>query len=241
MIAVLVLFFTIAASGMMSLALDMSFRPLFASSGDIVESTEEFEQVFGQSSGAWIVAILENDGTSVPEFIRTSARMSDLVNGISHVSDVLSITTLKVPDWNRGTLSYVAPIPEYLLDPEEEEELLFQYDDLLDGTRFVNWLISADGSRLLLAARLDLPLHDLDSRRVVIKEFKSLLQSQAPNDVNLYFSGVSVVELAYEQQVLKDQVIATILTTAVLILLLYWAHGGDRRRLRGRAGCRHGV
>jgi hydrophobe/amphiphile efflux-3 (HAE3) family protein len=227
-IVLLVLLFTVATSGMMSLALDMSFRPLFASSGDIAASTEEFEQVFGQSSGAWIVAILENDGISVPEFIRTSARMADLVNGISHVSDVLSITALKVPDWNRGTLSYVAPIPDYLLDPEEEEELLFQYDDLLDGTRFVNWLISADGSRLLLAARLDLPLQDLDSRRVVIKEFESLLRSLAPNDVNLYFSGVSVVELAYEQQVLKDQVIATTLTTAVLVLLLYWAFGNAR-------------
>ena len=52
--------------------------------------------------------------------------------------------------------------------------------------------------------------------------------SEAPTDITLYFSGVSVVELAYEQQVLRDQVIATVLTTAVLILLLYWAFGNAR-------------
>ena len=74
-IAVLGLTFVLATAGLMSLVLDMSFRPLFASGADIAEATEEFEQVFGQSSGAWIVAILENGGNSVPDFVRATARL----------------------------------------------------------------------------------------------------------------------------------------------------------------------
>lgn len=228
MIVVFVLIFSIMISGVMSLVLDMSFRPLFASGADIAVPTEEFEEVFGQSSGAWIAAILENNGSSTPEFIRATARLSDLAREIPHVSEVLSITTLRIPLWDRGALSFVAPIPEYLLDPDEEEELEYQYEDLLDGTRFVNWLVSADGSRLMLTARLDLPLEDLDGRRAVVDEFKTLLSAEAPENINLYFSGVSVVELAYEQQVLQDQIIATVLTTAVLILLLYWSFSNVR-------------
>jgi len=220
--------FAIATSGVMSLRLDMSFRPLFASGADIAEATDEFEDVFGQSSGAWIVAILENKASSRAEFIRTTAKLSEVTRDISHVSDVLSITSLRIPLWDRGSLSFVEPIPDYLLEPDEEEELEYQYDDLLDGTRFVNWLISADGSRLILAARLDLPLDDLDARRSVVNEFKTLLRAEAPEDIELQFTGVSVVELAYEQQVLRDQVIATVLTTAVLILLLYWSFGSAR-------------
>ena len=63
-IATFFLFIAVATAGVMSLGLDMSFRPLFASGKDIAEPTEEFEQVFGQSSGAWIAVILENTGNN---------------------------------------------------------------------------------------------------------------------------------------------------------------------------------
>ena len=227
-IAVLGLTFALATAGVMSLRLDMSFRPLFASGADIAAPTEEFEQVFGQSSGAWIVAILENGGNSVPDFVRATARLSERARDIPGVTEVLSLTTLRVPQWHRGALSFVAPIPEYLLDPAELEELEFQYEDLLNGTRFVNWLVSADGSRLLLAARLDLPLDDLDGRRGVVHEFEALLRAEAPAEIKLHFSGVSVVELAYEKQVLKDQLFATAITSLVLMLLLFWTFGNVR-------------
>lgn len=138
---------------------------------------------------------------------------------------MLSLTTLQTPQWDRGTLSFVSPIPQYLLVSEEEEELRLQYEQLLDGTRFVGWLVSADGSKLLLAARLDPPLEDLTARRVVVNEFEALLRSAAPPDISLHFSGVSIVELAYEQQVLNDQLLATAITSFALMLLLFWTFG----------------
>ena len=155
------LMFAIATAGLMSLKLDMSFRPLFASGAEIAEPTDEFEAIFGQSSGAWITAIVENGTGSKTEFVRTVANLSTLAADIPHVSEVLSLTSARVPQWHRSKLSFVAPVPEYLLEPSEDEELLLQFDELLDGTRFVNWLVSADGSKLLVAARVDLPLADL--------------------------------------------------------------------------------
>ena len=101
MIAILGLTFALATAGLMSLELDMSFRPLFASGADMAEPTEEFEQIFGQSSGAWIVAILENGGSTTPEFVRATARLSELARDIPQVTEVLSLTTVRLSTRSR--------------------------------------------------------------------------------------------------------------------------------------------
>ena len=220
--------FVAAGAGLGSVTLDMSFRPLFASGAEIAQPTREFEQVFGQSSGAWIIAIIENDGVSTAELLRTSARLSAVAVSVPGVSEVLSLTSLAVPQWQRDQLTFVAPLPAYLLQAGEETELGLQYAALLDGTRFVDWLVSADGTRLLLAARTGVALEDLTGRRAVVHEFKSRLQAAAPAGILLHFSGVSVVELAYESQVLRDQLVATAVTCAVLCALLLWAFDSVR-------------
>lgn len=224
-LGVFALLVLIAGSGLLRLQLDLSFRPLFASGAGIAAPTEEFEQVFGQSSGAWVTVVLENRDLSVPEFVRTLARLSDAATDVDGVTDVLSLTSIQVPQWFDSRLSFVRPIPEYLLDPVEAEELELQYDELLDGTRFVSWLVSADGDKLILSGRLDRPLDDLDGRRTTIQVFESTLRDAAPPGVELHFSGVSYVELAYERQVLRDQLVATAITSGLLFVLLYWTLG----------------
>jgi len=214
-------FFCLATIGLSQLRLDLSFRPLFASGHEIAEPTREFESVFGQSSGAWITAIVENASATTPTFFRSVSRMSDKVRSIPHVSEVSSITSVSSPQWEEGDISLINAIPRWLLEPEQQEKLELQIDSLLDGSRFVNWLVSADGSRLLVAARLDLPLDDLDGRREVIGEFKERIENEIVDGLEVQFTGVSVVELAYEEQVLRDQLIATTLTALVLTLLIY--------------------
>jgi hypothetical protein len=219
---------TSATAGLSRLQLDLSFRPLLATGEEIAEPTREFESIFGQSSGAWIVAIIENESAGVPELLRTTELLSAKARDIPHVVEVLSLTSANIPSWNGNRLSMVEPIPDYLLEPGEDEELEMQYESLLDGTRFVNWLVSPDGSRLLLAARVDLPMDDLDGRRDVIGNFTSRLKEAAPATVSLQFTGVSVVELQYEKQVLHDQLIATASTSAVLFVLLLISFGNLR-------------
>lgn len=217
--------FVAAAAGLGSMRLDMSFRPLFASGEEIAAPTREFEQVFGQASGAWMAAILDSNGASAVELLRSSARLSALVAYIPGITEVHSLTSLAVPRWERGRLTFVSPLPDYLLEAGEENELERQFAELLDGTRFVGWLVSADGRRLLLAARTDLALDDLEGRRVVVREFERRLQAAVRDDVRLHFTGVSVVELAYESQVLRDQLIATAATAAMLSILLFLCFG----------------
>ncbi len=230
-LAVCLLFLAVLASataGVSRLQLDLSFRPLFATGEEIAGPTREFESVFGQSSGAWIVAIIQNETAGVPELLRTTDLLSAKAKDIPHVVEVLSLTSAHIPTWSGNRLSMVEPIPDYLLEPGEEEELELQYESLLDGTRFVNWLVSPDGSRLLLAARVDLPMDDLDGRRDVVSDFTTQLKESAPSTVSLHFTGVSVVELQYEKQVLHDQLVATALTSAVLVVLLLISFGNLR-------------
>jgi hypothetical protein len=210
-----------ATAGLGVLRLDMSFRPLFASGAEIAEPTREFEGVFGQSSGAWIATVIENAGVSTAELLRTSARLSEIAATVPGISEVMSLTSLAVPQWRDGRLAFVQPLPDYLFEAGEEAELERQYAELLDGTRFVAWLVSADGARLLVAARTELPLGDLDGRRAVVRELERRLQVGAPAGIRLYFTGVSVVELAYETRVLRDQAIATGVTSAMLCAVLF--------------------
>ena len=222
------LLFATATAGVSKLQLDLSFRPLFATGESVAEPTREFESVFGQSSGAWIAAIVENSGAPIPELLRVVASMSDEAGSIEHVVEVLSLTSSHIPHWSRNGLSLVEPLPDFLLEAGEEDELEMQFEGLLDGTRFVSWLVSADGSRLLVAARVGLPMDDLAGRREVVKEFRTKLGAEAGVNITLHFTGVSVVELHYEKQVLRDQLIATSVTSAVLVILLFISFGTVR-------------
>ncbi len=215
----------IAGSGLTRLDLDLSFRPLFASGAGIAAATDEFEQVFGQSSGAWVTVVLENRGLPTTEFIHALAKLSDAAGGVDGITDVLSLTSIQLPQWHDERLSFIRPIPEYLFEPDEEAELELQFEELLDGTRFVGWLVSAGGDKLILSGRLDRPLDDLDGRRASVRAFEARLRNAVPPGVALHFSGVSYVELAYERQVLRDQLLATALTSALLFILLYWTLG----------------
>jgi hydrophobe/amphiphile efflux-3 (HAE3) family protein len=217
-----------ATAGVSRLQLDLSFRPLFASGEAIAGPTREFESIFGQSSGAWIVAIIENQSADVPELLRATAALTARARSIPHVVEVLSLTSAHIPAWSGNRLSTVEPIPAYLLEPGDEDELKLQYESLLDGTRFVSWLVSPDGSRLILGARIDLPMEDLEARRQVVTDFMTGLTDDAPSTVRLHFTGVSVVELQYEKQVLHDQIVATAITSAVLVALLLISFGNLR-------------
>ncbi len=217
-----------ASLGTSSLRLDLSFRPLFASSPERAAPTLEFEQVFGQSSGAWITAIVENRSLGSGEFVRYVDALSDTASQVDGVSEVLSLTRATVPNWTRGELTFVEPIPAYLLEPGENEELEYQIGDLLSGSQFVNWLVSEDGRYLLVAARLESALHDLDSRRIAVQAFQDALNDSAAAGTEIHYSGVSIVEIAYEKQVLVDQLIATALATACLMLLLFVTFGDIR-------------
>ena len=141
-------------SGLARIGIDMSFRPLFASGADVAQPTQEFEAVFGQSSGAWISVILESDGRPTSEFVRIAAELSSMAERIPHVSEVLSLTSVQVPEWQQNGLRLVSPIPDALYG--EEALLTGQYESLLDAGQFTDWLVSADGRRLLVSARLDL-------------------------------------------------------------------------------------
>ncbi|MDZ7769626.1 MAG: MMPL family transporter [Woeseiaceae bacterium] len=214
--------------GLTRTTLDLSFQPLAASSEALTAPTREFEAVFGQSSGAWIAVIVEAHGASTAELLHALAKLTRSAGAVPGVSEVQSLTGFSLPVWDDGVPGFVEPLPDWLLEPGEEAELEAQYRELLDGTRFVGWLVSADGSRLLLGARIDLPLADLDGRRVIVREFKRRLEEAAPPGIRLHFGGVSVVEVAYEELVLRDQLIATALTSVVLAVLLWWCFGNLR-------------
>ncbi len=207
-----------ATLGLFGLRVDMSFRSLFAQSSASAHATEAFESVFGQPSGATIIAIFEHEGTLSPEFLRAVATASDEVSRIEHVAQVRSPTHFLWPAWS-GDRIVLKPA----LEPElfAEPDALIQHvqalarDSALSGT-----LVAPDLAKALIVARLDLPLADLENRRTVIEAFRSTVQRHAPENTQVHFAGVSVVESAYADLVLKNLLIGTFATFAGLCVLL---------------------
>ena len=100
--------------------------------------------------------------------------------------------------------------------------------EVLGGSRFVGqgrvegrvkW-VSADARRVLLAARFAAPMEDLPARRAALEALEREAMRHRPPDSRLHFTGVSVVESAYAERLLRDQIVATALTTLVLAALL---------------------
>ncbi len=207
-----------ATLGLLGLRVDMSFRSLFAQSSAAARATEDFESVFGQPSGASIIAVLEHEGTLSPEFLRAIATASEEVSRIKHVAQVRSPTHFLWPVWSSDRIELKPALePEVFARPEEliQRVQTFAREPALSGA-----LVAPDFTKALIIARLDLPLADLENRRPVIEAFRSTVQRHAPENTQVHFVGVSVVESAYADLVLKNLLIGTFATFAGLCVLL---------------------
>ena len=85
-------------------------------------------------------------------------------------------------------------------------------------------LLSEDGKTTRIMAQVELPLADLAGRRPVIAAFKNAVRSALPTD-EVSFTGVSVVEDAYAQLVLRYLVLGVALTLTAVLAVLVWYSG----------------
>lgn len=207
------------------LTFDMSFRPLFSTDAQLNAATARYEREFAQSSGAYLVAILESDTVLTDPFLDRLGQLSDRVARVPHVNEVVSLAHLQVP----------LPADDGLRIGNVLEAIRAEVDDgtpaaqtLADLPGVRGTLLSADGKRTLLLARVDLPLSDLAGRRPVIAEFQRVVTASAPAGARVYFTGVSVVEDAYARLVLRNMLIGVGLTVSVTALALFLLLGDYR-------------
>lgn len=249
-IAVLGALLVLGAIGAMGIEMDMSFRPLFSDRDDVGERTERFESEFGQSSGAQVVVIIEpdgvrgngfDDGLFEIEFLREVRALTREIASVEHISEVRSLTDF----------------PHVVIGGDQEPvvangiaaELLAadvsgrgQLPDWLIGTlqgepRLKRTLIAESGEMTQVIARLDLPLEDLVARSEVIDEIRRVVASHAPSGAKVRITGLSVVEQAYADIVLRNLFISIAALVAMMLVLL-WVHFRD---LRAVVVCMTGV
>ncbi len=197
------------------LNVDMSFRPLFAEDPAVAQATAEFEAEFGQPSGAWLVAILENKAVLSQGFMQAVGDLSDRVASIEHVVEVVSAPRLVHSTFKGGVTQLYSLLPT-VGDKFEPGSL-----QGLPSNPLARAVVAADGNRTLLLARLDLPLADLAKRRAVIDEFQRVVTAGIPADTRVMFTGVSVVEAAYADLVLQYLVMGVALIV-LLALVIAW-------------------
>jgi predicted RND superfamily exporter protein len=209
-----------ALPALLHLRLDMSFRPLFADEPAEAAATREFAAVFGEPSGAFVGVVVEpREGIGAP-FLRRLSRLLGEVERLEHVVEVVSLARLAVPMGTGEGARGVWALPPELLERGPGREVEAGLEALRADPRVRRVLLSADGRKTLLLARLDLPLADLEGRSRVIRGFRSAVSARLP-DAKLHFVGVSVVEDEYARIVLVSLARSLGLTLLALVVVLW--------------------
>ncbi len=202
---------------------DMSFRPLFADEDEMYIPTQKFESVFGEASGAHIGVILENDRILTLSFLQQLKAISASVEKLKNISSVTSLTNFDFPTWTSKGIEIRSLIPKMFL---KGDTLSHRFKEkLLSNPKIKKIILSKDHKRTLLLARLDIPLKDLDARKVIIEKFKKTILDALPDNTNARFTGVSVVENSYANIVFNSLIRSTMLTSVGLSLALFLFFG----------------
>ena len=202
---------------------DMSFRPLFADEDAMYAPTERFEAVFGEASGAYIGVILESEDILTQPYLRGLARVSDQVAQLQHVTAVISLTHFDFPIWTPTGSRTARLIPKSFLNSETPENSFLE--KVRSHPKIKRVILSEDGKKTLLLARVNIPLKDLKGRRPVIRQFKKTVVAGIPLGTTMRFTGVSVVEEGYADIVLWSSIRSTVLTSTGLVLALFLFFG----------------
>jgi len=202
---------------------DMSFRPLFADEDEMYIPTQKFESVFGEASGAHIGVILENEQILTLSFLQQLKTISANVEKLKNISSVTSLTNFDFPTWTSKGIEIRSLIPKMLL---KGDTLSSRFKEkLLSNPKIKKIILSEDHKKTLLLARLDIPLKDLEARKVIIEKFKKTILDALPENTHARFTGVSVVENSYANIVFNSLIRSTMLTSVGLSLALFLFFG----------------
>ena len=201
----------------------MSFRPLFADEDEMFIPTQNFEDIFGEASGAHIGVILESENILTVPYLQKLEQLSDQVVGLDHVTSVISLTHFDFPIWTPKGKEIRPLIPKSLLDKDPLDPYFVEH--ILSNPKVKQVILSEDGGKTLLLARLDIPLKDLKGRKIVIQNFKKTITDGIPLGTTTRFTGVSMVENAYADIVLKSLIRSTLLTSIGLVIALFLFFG----------------
>lgn len=143
--------------------------------------------------------------------------VSEEVARLDYVSDVQSLTRISHPLWSGDDVRWLRPF-------EKRGGRAFSDGDVQKlgaNAQLRRVLLSEDGRKTLLLARVELPLQDLAGRAEVIHAFRSRVTAALGDTADLHFVGVSVVEEAYSRIVLASLARSFALTTVALLAFLW--------------------
>ncbi len=209
----------VSTSFLLKVQLDMSFNPFF--SNDPVENriTRELQSEFGNRLGSYIGAVIEREDVLAADFLPAIEALSADVERLDHVSEVISLARFPVPYWHPGGAETVELFGAVR---GEEADAIWKERSRHETVRGV--ILSEDGRKTLLLARLDLPMSDAKGRAIVIGEFKEVVRKHLDGEATLRFVGYSVVEEIFSGIVLRslaETFALTFLTLTILLWLLY--------------------
>jgi predicted RND superfamily exporter protein len=234
-LATIALLWLLATAWVPRLPFDMSFRPLFSNDTASAAATAQAEAAFGQASGAYLIAILEHEAILGAPFLSRLEQLAGRVQALPHVREVISLPTVSAP--------VAMPDGSYaVLNLYQSAQAIGGFDAtrwlpiLAENRALRGRLLSADGRRTLLLARIDLPLSDLAGRRPVIAAFEATVRAGAPEGSRVRFTGVSAVEAAYADIVLRNMLLSVGLTVLGIAVALRLFLGSLRAAAIALAG-----
>ncbi len=207
-------------SYLLDVELDMSFNPFFSNDPIENEATDILQAEFGTRLGAYIGVVIELEEAITASFLPTIDALATDVERIDRVSEVISLARFPIPDWHAGGAD-TKELFGSVTGPDADS--LWSVHASANIVRGV--ILSNDGRKTLLLARLDLPMSDAQGRAVVIRDFKRTVRAHLEHETKLGFVGYSVVEEIFSGIVLRSLAKTFALTFVTLMVLLWAVYG----------------
>lgn len=198
------------------LRMDNSVEGMLPDEDPAKQFFEEFQEIFG-SDEVFIVA-LETDTVFDPEFLEVVDELTQRLEKIENIDEVISLTNVDEIRGSEGLLE-VGPLMETL--PRTDNEIEAFRKAVFDNPLHINYLVTEQENLTALYGMLsseDLPQTITDA---MTAEVRAAVDELVPDDVPVYIAGVPVVKNDMGKFLKRDQMIFIPVTFLLMAMILY--------------------
>ena len=205
-----------AASQGLGVRFDFSPRSIFLTGDPEVKFLEAHREVFGDED-AFAIVLLEGPDVFEPALLELVVELSDRIDAIEHIEQVLSLSTMQEISGTPG-LVQVSPLLEEL--PTTAEEVQALRDKVLGNQLYVHRFVNPEGTATAVMGKFDNGFVEELERRPALAEIEAIIADlQGKNGAKLSLIGVPIVNREYAVLLAGDMV-RTVSGAALLVGLL---------------------
>ena len=196
---------------------DFSPRSIFLTADEEVGFLDAHRQVFGDEDGI-VVVLVEAEDVFQPRVLEQVVAISDALDDLDHIDQVLSLSTMPELSGSAGMLE-VRPLLDEL--PETDAEVAELRQRTLSSRVFINRFVNPEGTATAVLGIFDLAVVEELDRRPTLEAIEALLANNEVEGISASVLGVPVVNREYAVRLQQDMTRAIGLSVLLICFTLF--------------------